>query len=80
MNAEGTAPGGPELTVVERGRVLVMTMNRPESRNAMSLQMAQEIATALDLLDSRPDLSVGVITGANQTFCAGMDLKGFARG
>jgi enoyl-CoA hydratase len=70
----------PELKVTERGRVLVMEMDRPEARNAMSLQMAQEIAAALDVLDSRPDLSVGVITGANQTFCAGMDLKGFARG
>jgi enoyl-CoA hydratase len=70
----------PELKVSERGRVLVLEMDRPEARNAMSLQMAQEIADALDLLDSRPDLSVGVITGANQTFCAGMDLKGFARG
>lgn len=71
---------GPELKVSERGRVLVLEMDRPEARNAMSLQMAQEIADALDLLDRRPDLSVGVITGANQTFCAGMDLKGFARG
>lgn len=71
---------GPELKVTERGRVLVMTMDRPESRNAMSLTMSQEIADALDLLDRRPDLSVGVITGANKTFCAGMDLKGFARG
>lgn len=70
----------PELKVTERGRVLVLEMDRPEARNAMSLQMAHEIADALDLLDSRPDLSVGVITGANQTFCAGMDLKGFARG
>jgi enoyl-CoA hydratase len=70
----------PELKVIERGRVLVMEMDRPEARNAMSLQMSHEIAEALDLLDSRPDLSVGVITGANQTFCAGMDLKGFARG
>ena len=71
---------GSGLQVTERGRVLVLTMDRPESRNAMSLAMAHQIADALDLLDSRPDLSVGVITGANQTFCAGMDLKGFARG
>lgn len=70
----------PELVVTERSRVLVMTMDRPEARNAMSLQMSHEIAEALDQLDNRPDLSVGVITGANQTFCAGMDLKGFARG
>ncbi len=69
-----------ELEVVEHGRVLVLTMNRPESRNAMSMRMAQEIADALDELDRRDDLSVGVITGAGGTFCAGMDLKGFARG
>ena len=80
MSAAEAAGGAPELRVTERGRVLVLEMDRPEARNAMSLQMAHEIADALDLLDSRPDLSVGVITGANQTFCAGMDLKGFARG
>lgn len=70
----------PDLKIEERGRVLVMTMDRPESRNAMSMAMAQQIADALDVLDSRPDLSVGVITGGSGTFCAGMDLKGFARG
>lgn len=75
-----SAPTFTELKVAERGRVLVLTMDRPESRNAMSLTMAHEIAAALDLLDGRSDLSVGVITGANNTFCAGMDLKGFARG
>jgi enoyl-CoA hydratase len=55
-------------------------MDRPESRNAMSMAMAQQIADALTMLDERDDLSVAVITGANETFCAGMDLKGFARG
>lgn len=70
----------PDLKVEERGRVLVMTMDRPAARNAMSMAMAHQIADALDLLDSRDDLSVGVITGAGGTFCAGMDLKGFARG
>ncbi|MCP2252609.1 short chain enoyl-CoA hydratase [Prauserella aidingensis] len=70
----------PELQVTERGRVLVLTMNRPKAKNAMSLAMAQQIAEAVDELDRRPDLSVGVITGAGGTFCAGMDLKGFARG
>ena len=70
----------PELQVSERGRVLVLTMNRPKARNAMSLAMSRQIAEAVDELDRRPDLSVGVITGAGGTFCAGMDLKGFARG
>lgn len=69
-----------ELLVEERGRVLVLTMNRPDARNAMSLGLAQEIAAALEEYDARPDLSVAVITGAGGTFCAGMDLKGFARG
>lgn len=71
---------GQQLLVEERGRVLVLTMNRPEAKNAMSLQLSQELAEAFDELDRRPDLSVGVITGAGGTFCAGMDLRGFARG
>ena len=70
----------PELVVEERGRVLVLTMNRPAARNAMSMTMAHQIGDALQMLDDRPDLSVAVITGAGGTFCAGMDLKGFARG
>jgi enoyl-CoA hydratase len=71
---------GPDLKVTEEGRVLVLTMDRPESRNAMSMEMAHQIADALAMLDERADLSVAVITGAGGTFCAGMDLKGFARG
>jgi enoyl-CoA hydratase len=69
-----------DLLVEERGRVLVLTMNRPEAKNAMSMAMAHQIAEALEMFDSRADLSVAVITGAGGTFCAGMDLKGFARG
>lgn len=73
------APEQP-LRVEEVGRVLVLTMDRPRARNAMSLQLSQELAAAFDLLDARDDLSVAVVTGAGGTFCAGMDLKGFARG
>ncbi|MCZ4500282.1 MAG: Enoyl-CoA hydratase/isomerase [Marmoricola sp.] len=69
-----------ELVLSVHDRVLVITMNRPESRNAMSLSMAQAIADALEQFDADPHLSVAVITGSNGTFCAGMDLKGFARG
>ncbi|WP_293783991.1 crotonase/enoyl-CoA hydratase family protein [uncultured Aeromicrobium sp.] len=70
----------PELHVEERGRVLVLTMDRPQARNAMSMTMAHQIAEALEEFDRRADLSVAVITGGGGTFCAGMDLKGFARG
>jgi len=69
-----------ELQVEERGRVLILTMDRPESRNAMSASLAHEIACAIEDFDARSDLTVAVITGAGGTFCAGMDLKGFARG
>ena len=80
MSDAATADQSTDLLVEERGRVLVLTMNRPEAKNAMSMAMAHQIAEALETFDSRPDLSVAVITGAGGTFCAGMDLKGFARG
>jgi enoyl-CoA hydratase len=76
----GPDQGEQPLLIEERGRVLVLTMNRPAARNAMTLQLSQQMADALDVLDSRDDLSVAVISGGPKTFCAGMDLKGFARG
>ena len=70
-----------ESVLVEvRGNVLVMTLNRPEARNAATLEMSEAMAAALDELDRNADLQVGVITGAGGTFCAGMDLKGFLEG
>jgi enoyl-CoA hydratase len=64
----------------EDGAVLVITINRPEARNAVNGAVAQGISAALDELDSRKDLSIGVLTGAGGTFCSGMDLKGFLTG
>jgi len=75
-----TAETEPALLVEERGRVLVLTLNRPRARNAISLELATAIGEALEALDRRDDLSVAVLTGAGGFFCAGMDLKGFARG
>lgn len=66
-----------EVLVEARGEVLVITMNRPDQRNAMTLASAEVIAAALDLLDGDPGLRVGILTGAGGTFCAGMDLKRF---
>jgi enoyl-CoA hydratase len=63
-----------------RGRVLVMTINRPQQRNAINAAVAQGIAAALDELDDERALSVGVLTGAGKGFSAGMDLKAFAAG
>ncbi|KTE25020.1 MULTISPECIES: crotonase/enoyl-CoA hydratase family protein [unclassified Sphingopyxis] len=66
-------------TRVEDG-ILVITMNRPEARNAMNKAVAEGIAEALDRLDAEPALRVAILTGAGGTFCSGMDLKGFLRG
>lgn len=68
------------LLIDRRERTLLMTINRPEQRNAINLAVAQAIADALDLLDGDPELAVGVLTGAGKGFCAGMDLKAFASG
>ena len=70
-----------ELVLTEhRDGVLTITINRPAQRNAISRDVAVQLAAALDLLDSDPSLSVGVLTGAGGTFSAGMDLKAFAGG
>jgi len=63
-----------------RGRVLTITINRPDQRNAVNAAVAQGIAAGLDELDGDPELSVGVLTGAGKGFCAGMDLKAFVTG
>ncbi|MGK5532039.1 crotonase/enoyl-CoA hydratase family protein [Streptomyces sp. URMC 129] len=69
-----------EVLVGYRPGIMVITINRPRAKNAVTRAVAERIATALDELDHRADLLVGVITGAGGTFCAGMDLKGFLRG
>ncbi|WP_454597321.1 crotonase/enoyl-CoA hydratase family protein [Qipengyuania sp. SM2507] len=67
------------LTQVEDG-ILIVTINRPEARNAMNKAAAEGIAAAMDRLDEDDDLRVAILTGAGGTFCSGMDLKGFLRG
>ncbi len=60
--------------------LLVVVLDRPKARNAIDAAMSVAIAAAMDLLDADDDLSVGILTGAGGTFCAGMDLKAFLRG
>jgi len=60
------------------GHVQIVTLNRPQVRNAISLEVAQALAAAMIELDARDELHVGIITGAGGNFCAGMDLKAFA--
>jgi enoyl-CoA hydratase len=60
--------------------IAVVTINRPQARNAVDRATAEAVAAAVDELDARDDLVVGVITGAGGTFCAGADLKALAAG
>jgi len=69
-----------EVLLERRGRVLLITLNRPDARNAVNLAVAEQLASALDSLDSDESLSVGVLTGAGKGFSAGMDLKAFVAG
>jgi enoyl-CoA hydratase len=60
--------------------VAVITINRPEARNAVNGDVARGMAAAVEEFDARKDISVLVLTGAGGTFSAGMDLKGFLTG
>jgi enoyl-CoA hydratase len=66
------------LLTERRDGVLVITLNRPEVRNAVNAALANAMAAAMDELDSDVELRTGVIAGAGKGFSAGMDLKAFA--
>ena len=69
-----------DVLTEERDGILIITINRPEAKNAMNKAAAEGIAAAIDKLDSDDNLRVAILTGAGGTFCSGMDLKGFLRG
>lgn len=60
--------------------ILVVTLNRPQARNAANRALAEGVAAAMDELDANDDLRVAILTGAGGTFCSGMDLKAFVTG
>ncbi|MFJ8159096.1 crotonase/enoyl-CoA hydratase family protein [Streptomyces sp. NPDC094468] len=74
------ATGTPAVRTEERDAVFVITIDRPEARNAIDGTTARALTAAIDELEARDDLVVGILTGANGVFSAGMDLKAFARG
>jgi enoyl-CoA hydratase len=68
-------PAAPHALIEQRGPVLIVTMNRPEARNALSGPMLALMRQAWDRVDSDPGVRVCVLTGAGGAFCAGADLK-----
>jgi enoyl-CoA hydratase len=63
------------LEIEQRGHVLILTMNRPEARNALSAEMIVGLADAWDRIDSDESIRVAILTGAGGVFCSGADLK-----
>ena len=63
----------------QMGAILVITLDRVEARNAIDSSVSRGVLGALQQLDEDDDLRVGVLTGNGGTFCAGLDLKAFAR-
>jgi enoyl-CoA hydratase len=80
MSADQTAAASEPVLAERRGNVLLITINRPEVRNAVNAAVAAGVAGALDELDGDDSLSVGVLSGAGGFFCAGMDLGAFVKG
>ncbi len=70
----------PDTAAEATGAVLVVTIDRPERRNAVDRDTAVQLAEAFRSFDADDDLAVAVLTGAGGTFCAGADLKSFAAG
>ena len=70
-----------EILVEQRGHVTLITINRPEARNAMNRAAAIGLSDALDAAEADDNVWVVVLTGAgDKAFSAGMDLKAFATG
>jgi len=72
--------GESAVLTERRGRVLVITLNRPEAMNAINGALSEGLRSAVQELDSDSGLTAGVVTGAGKGFCSGMDLKAFSRG
>jgi len=73
--AGNSQENGADALVEQRGHTLIVTMNRPEKRNALSTEMMEIMVEAWDRVDEDPDIRSCILTGAGGAFCAGMDLK-----
>lgn len=74
------APSSPTVRTDVDGPVLVITIDRPEVKNAIDQPTADALRSAVERLEYDDDLRIGVLTGAGGTFCAGADLKAVAIG
>ena len=70
----------PEVQIERDAGIIVITINRPEARNAINRAVSDGVRAAIDELERDAGLRVGILTGAGGVFSAGMDLKAFLRG
>lgn len=68
------------ISTERRGQVLLVTIDRPEARNAFNKQMALDLEAALDAYDANAELRVAILQAKGPVFCSGQDLKAAARG
>ncbi|MCK1726355.1 enoyl-CoA hydratase-related protein [Bradyrhizobium sp. 142] len=71
--------GTDELLAETRGRVAVLTLNRPQSRNALSKSLSSALGKLLRQFDEDPQIGAILLTGAGGSFCAGGDVKNMAQ-
>lgn len=69
-----------EVLVDVADGVMTVTINRPKAKNAVTRAVAEGVAAAMDELDANDSIQVAILTGAEGTFCSGMDLKAFVSG
>jgi enoyl-CoA hydratase/carnithine racemase len=78
---ESTPMTEPVLVRERRGSILVLRLNRPEARNALTAELISELGLGLESAETDPDVRCVVLTGTgDRAFCAGMDLRSFAQG
>lgn len=77
--SSAAAADAPAVLTERRGNVLLITLNRPEARNAVNAAVSIGVGAALHEAQHDPEIRAVVITGAGQSFCAGADLKAISR-
>lgn len=77
---QGGRVGGPDVLVERHGAVTVITLDRPERRNALDCASSLALTNALREFDQDEEARAGVLTGSGGHFCAGADLKALATG
>ncbi|WP_420864149.1 crotonase/enoyl-CoA hydratase family protein [Streptomyces deccanensis] len=80
MNTLMNSSVSPVVRTERIGSALLITLDRPEARNAVNAAVAAELTSVLEELEAAPELRAGVLTGEGGTFSAGMDLKAALRG